>query len=180
MAASINASTSAGVVTTADTTGNLNIQSNGATVLAMPSAGVAVTGTFVPSGKITATTAGIDVPTSNLGMVNSGAYTPTLTAVTNVTGSTAFSCVYCRVGNTVMVFGQCDINVTATGNTNLRVSLPIASNISGTNLYGSGTTGYYNAILLTADAANDAANIGFSATTSGNQGSTWSFGYTVV
>jgi len=45
MAASINASTSAGVVTTADTTGNLNLQSNGATVLAMTSAGIAVTGT---------------------------------------------------------------------------------------------------------------------------------------
>jgi len=45
MAASINASTSAGVVTTADTTGNLNLQSNGTTKLAITSAGTAVAGT---------------------------------------------------------------------------------------------------------------------------------------
>ena len=54
MAASINASTSGGVVTTADTTGNLNLQSNGTTVLAMTSAGVAVTGTQSVSGIVTA------------------------------------------------------------------------------------------------------------------------------
>jgi len=53
MAASINASTSAGVVTTADTTGNLNLQSNGATVLAMTSAGIAVTGGVAVTGTLT-------------------------------------------------------------------------------------------------------------------------------
>ena len=46
MAASINASTSAGVVTTADTTGNLNLQSNGTTIVAITSAGATVTGTL--------------------------------------------------------------------------------------------------------------------------------------
>ena len=45
MAASINASTSAGVVTTADTSGNLNLQSNGTTKLAITSTGTAVAGT---------------------------------------------------------------------------------------------------------------------------------------
>ena len=135
--------------------------------------------TLTPVDAVTAT---ITLPSVTGTLVTgvSSAYTPTLTAVTNVTGSTAYSCVYCRVGNTVMVFGQADINVTATGAVNLRVSLPIASNISGTNLYGSGTSGYYNAILISPDAAADAANIGFTATTSGNQGSTWSFAYTVV
>ena len=39
MAATINASTSAGLVQSADTTGNLNIQSNGSTVVAVTSAG---------------------------------------------------------------------------------------------------------------------------------------------
>ena len=135
--------------------------------------------TLTPVDAVTAT---ITLPSVTGTLVTgvSNAYTPTLTAVTNVTGSTAYSCVYCRVGNTVMVFGQCDINVTATGNVNLRVSLPIASNISSTNLYGSGGTGYYNVILISPDAAADAANIGFLATSSGNQGSTWSFAYTVV
>tara|TARA_R110000868_G_scaffold331496_3_gene592481 strand:+ start:1224 stop:2132 length:909 start_codon:yes stop_codon:yes gene_type:complete len=45
MAASINASTSAGVVTTADTSGNLNLQSNGTTIIGYTSTGVTVTGT---------------------------------------------------------------------------------------------------------------------------------------
>jgi hypothetical protein len=46
--ASINASTSGagGVITTADNTGNLNIQSAGSTVLALTSSGVAITGTL--------------------------------------------------------------------------------------------------------------------------------------
>ena len=41
----INASTSAGLVQSADTTGNLNIQSNGTTKLAVTSTGAAVAGT---------------------------------------------------------------------------------------------------------------------------------------
>jgi hypothetical protein len=51
MAASVNASTSAGVVITADTTGNLNLQSNGTTIIGYTSAGVAVTGTFSNTGQ---------------------------------------------------------------------------------------------------------------------------------
>ena len=57
MASSINASTSGGggIITTADATGNLNIQSGGSTVVAVTSAGVAVTGTLAVSGVLTAT-----------------------------------------------------------------------------------------------------------------------------
>jgi hypothetical protein len=56
--ASINASTSGGggVITTADATGNLNIQSGGSTVVAVTSTGVAVTGTLAVSGGVTLTT----------------------------------------------------------------------------------------------------------------------------
>ena len=53
MAATINASTSAGVVTTADTSGNLNLQSNGTTIIGYTSAGAAVTGTLSASGAVT-------------------------------------------------------------------------------------------------------------------------------
>ena len=42
----INASTSAGLVQTADTSGNLSLQSGGTTILALTSAGAAVTGTL--------------------------------------------------------------------------------------------------------------------------------------
>ena len=55
MASSLNASTSGGggIITTADATGNLNIQSGGSTVVAVTSAGVAVTGTLSATGAIT-------------------------------------------------------------------------------------------------------------------------------
>jgi len=46
MAVTLNASTTAGLVTSADTSGDLNIQSNGSTKLAITSAGAAVTGTL--------------------------------------------------------------------------------------------------------------------------------------
>ena len=55
--ASINASTSGGggVITTADASGNLNIQSGGSTVVAVTSTGVAVTGTLAATGAVTLT-----------------------------------------------------------------------------------------------------------------------------
>ena len=53
MATIINASTSAGLVQTADTSGNLNLQSNGSTIVAVSSTGAAVTGTLSASGGVT-------------------------------------------------------------------------------------------------------------------------------
>jgi hypothetical protein len=52
MASTINAITTGtgGVITAGDTSGNLSLQSNGSTVLAMTSSGVAVTGTFTVNG----------------------------------------------------------------------------------------------------------------------------------
>ena len=79
MAASINASTSAGVVTTADTTGNLNLQSNGTTMVAFTATGVTAVGSIaIPAGGTTG--AGMMVSsTANFGMFfGSGA--PTLSA----------------------------------------------------------------------------------------------------
>jgi hypothetical protein len=57
MASSINALTSSGggVVTTADSSGELNLQSNGTTVAAVSSTGVNITGTINASGAITST-----------------------------------------------------------------------------------------------------------------------------
>lgn len=52
--ASINASTSGagGIITTADATGNLNLQSGGSTVVALTSSGTTVTGTGSYSGNL--------------------------------------------------------------------------------------------------------------------------------
>ena len=53
MTTTINASLSAGLVQTADTSGNLSLQSGGTTILALTSAGAAVTGTLSASGAAT-------------------------------------------------------------------------------------------------------------------------------
>ena len=50
MAVTLNASTSAGLVQSADLSGAINIQSNGSTVLGVTSTGIAVTGTQSVSG----------------------------------------------------------------------------------------------------------------------------------
>ena len=50
MASSINASLTTGLTTTADTSGILNLQSNGTTVASVSSTGVAVTGNITASG----------------------------------------------------------------------------------------------------------------------------------
>ena len=52
MAVIINASTSTGLVQSADTSGEINIQSNGTTVLGVTSTGTSVTGTQSVSGNL--------------------------------------------------------------------------------------------------------------------------------
>jgi hypothetical protein len=74
MAASINASTSAGLVQSADTTGNLNIQSNGTTKLAVTSTGAAVAGTntndSAAAGYVGEYVSGVLAPGSGLALTN--------------------------------------------------------------------------------------------------------------
>ena len=72
MASSINASLTAGLVQTADTSGILNLQSNGTTKVAVTSTGAAVTGTLSASG-------GYDG--------SLGATTPSTVVATSVTSS---------------------------------------------------------------------------------------------
>ena len=52
MAVTLNASTSSGLVQSADTSGEINIQSNGTTVLGVTSTGSSVTGTQSVSGNL--------------------------------------------------------------------------------------------------------------------------------
>lgn len=66
-------------------------------------------------------------------IVVSGTYTPTLTNVTNISSNTSYQCQYIRVGNVVTVSGAVSITATATGSVQLGISLPVASNIGGSN-----------------------------------------------
>jgi hypothetical protein len=55
MASTINASTSSGIVQTADTSGNLNLQSGGTTIVAITSSGAAITGAVTGLTDLTTT-----------------------------------------------------------------------------------------------------------------------------
>lgn len=85
MASSINAVTTGGggVVTTADSSGILNLQSGGATIVAVASTGVAVTGTLSSSSGITGNITGNVTGSSGSCTGNSA----TATALSTATGS---------------------------------------------------------------------------------------------
>jgi len=116
--------------------------------------------------------------------IASGTYTPTLTNVTNVAASTARLCTWLRVGNSVRVWGQLDIDLTTTLlASEIGVSLPIASAL--TTAYQ--LAGTANALAsqsnwgIQADAANDRAQ--FKATgivPVTNDTYTFDFGYEVL
>jgi hypothetical protein len=69
-----------------------------------------------------------------------GTYTPTLTNTTNVAASTAYACQYMQVGNTITVSGKVDIDPTATGATELRLTLPVVPGFG--NDYEAGGTAH--------------------------------------
>lgn len=62
--------------------------------------------------------------------IKSGNYTPTLSHTTNVAASTAYECQYIRVGRVVTVSGMVDIDPTATGATELRMTIPVGENFT--------------------------------------------------
>ncbi len=113
----------------------------------------------------------------------SGTYTPTLTNTTNVSASTPRLATYMRVGNTVTVGGQLDIDPTATGATLLGISLPIASNFSTAFQLGgtsSATTVAIESAGIESDATNDRASLKYTAVDTTNHTVTYSFTYQVI
>jgi len=59
-----------------------------------------------------------------------GVYTPTLTHVTNINGSTAYQCVFNAVGNVCTVSGKLRFNTTSVAAAQIDLSLPITSNLA--------------------------------------------------
>ena len=146
MASSINASTSGGggIITTADATGNLDIQSGGSTVVAVTSTGATVTGTLAATGASTftgtgkfATTIGVGNATpsasgsgitfpatqsastdaNTLDDYEEGTFNPT---IQNENSTAAFTYTnrggnYTKVGRLVEVWFYMDISVTSAG-----------------------------------------------------------------
>lgn len=137
--------------------------------------------TFLGGGAVRGD--GINVRHANgRGDVYAGAYTPTITGVTNVSASTASECSYFRLGNIVYVFGRASVTPTATGTTEIGISLPIASAMTANEVSGiiaglrSGAT---EAGGIYTDAANDRATARFSATATTASNYQFQFSYLI-
>lgn len=133
-----------------DGTGNVGVST------ASPTCTLDVTG-----GIRTSRTA-VTSPATTDGNVFSGTYTPTQVSTnTNVDSVTFSECQYMRVGNTITVSGQVVIDATtATTDTTVRMSIPVASNFAAARQLGgvgsSWTTPFAtNNLACIADSTND-------------------------
>lgn len=122
------------------------------------------------------------LPTANGGSL-SGTYTPTLTNVANLDGSTAYACQYMRVGNVVTVSGRFDVDITTISTlTQLDISLPIASALTAANQAG-GTASTVSSVAdhagIMADATNDRVSVIWNTTSASAFSMFFSFTYLV-
>jgi len=135
------------------------------------------------SGGISTGSSSVTSPAATDGNIFSGTYTPTLTGVTNVASSTAYTTSYMRVGNVVTVAGRIAIDPTATGQTSIGMSLPIASTLGATQALGGtfafGTdSGQVGAI--SGDATNNRASFDILTNSAANRSYYFSFTYRVI
>lgn len=122
----------------------------------------------------------ITIPTT---LIDSGTYTPTITNSVNVSASAASQCQWKRVGNMVTVSGSVNITPTATGDTQFRVTLPVASNFAATsNAGGAGMDRQfpYAPVGVSADSALDVVLMQFNPTNLGIRAVTFTFSYLVI
>ena len=105
-------------------------------------------------------TGGMNIQNGNDGNVTSGAYTPTITGITNFTSGTAFSTTFLRVGNSIHIGGRIDVVPTSAGLVQFYISLPVNCTISdGSQASGVATnlsTAYYPFTLLGINQPNGA------------------------
>jgi len=113
-----------------------------------------------------------------------GIYQPTLTAIANVSASTAYSTtMWKREGNTVYVSGRLEVTPTAAASTDtqLGISLPVASNFADANTAaGVGSTSFGIVAAIYSDAVNDRAVLRFPAPNTLNNIVSFSFQYRVL
>jgi hypothetical protein len=118
---------------------------------------------------------------SALNLAN-GTYTPTLTGVANVDATTSHLCHYLRVGSTVQVSGHIEVDATAAAATQVRISLPISSNLGAVG--DCAGCAYSNTVAsgaaILADATNDTALMEYVATDTANRALWFSFSYRII
>lgn len=116
--------------------------------------------------------------------VSSGFYTPTLTGVSNVDGTTAYDAQWSRVGDVVTVGIRLEVDATLTATlTEVGISLPVASNIAGLEgVAGScaATAAIVQAGGVAGDAANDRGQLGYMSSSTASQSMYCTFVYTVI
>ena len=107
--------------------------------LALPSYTTSTSFTGTATAALAVTSAGDVITVASAGTTASGTYTPTYTGLANVDSTTAYTCQYSRVGDTVTVSGYVMINATADNtSTRLSITLPVSSTTSSVN-YANGT-----------------------------------------
>lgn len=116
--------------------------------------------------------------------IESSVYTPTLTNVANLDGSTAYECQYIRIGDMVTVSGKVDINPTLTAtSTQLGISLPFTSDLAAAEdcagvAFASGIASQGAAIL--GDTTNNRAQLQYVASDVTNQPMYFIFQYIII
>lgn len=111
----------------------------------------------------------------------SGVYTPTITNVANVAANTVHEAKYTRVGEIVTVTGGCTIDHTAAGTiTQIRISLPIASNINSLQHLHGVITSNVDSGYIVGDSVNDIALVTITAATTANTTYGFTFSYRII
>lgn len=148
---------------------------------------VTVAGAYALNGL---TTNGVVTTTGGTGVlsvdatITAGQWTPTLTNVANLDGSTAFQCQYSRIGATVT--GSCRVSadpMAAATSTQLGISLPVASNFGAVEDAAGSCAAEAIAMqsaAIRADAANDRLEMRWVAGDVTDQPMTCAFSYQVI
>lgn len=149
------------------------------------STGAIQSGAVGTSGQVlTSNGAGVIATFQTLPVFASSTYTPTLTNTANIAASTARLCTYLRLGSTVTVSGQLDIDPTTTlTTTTLGISLPVSSSLTTAFQLGgtaAASTVSDNAAAIFSDATNDRATLQYTCVDVTNHTMTFTFTYQVL
>jgi hypothetical protein len=154
MASSINASLTAGIVQTADTSGNLNLQSGGTTIVAITSSGAAITGALSASGATTFPAGSAAAPAiTTTGDTNTGIFFPAADTIAFAEGGVEAMRIHSSGGVSIG-------NTTDPGATNLSVTGSVASGSVSTGAISGSTVAASTSVAVNSLSKIVAANTG--------------------